>query len=60
VLAALAISRKIEYQTGISIKKFVRLIRLLQSAIVTIITKEVFDDPELSPEGGFVLNNLAS
>jgi transposase len=60
VLAALAISRNIEYQTGISIKKFVRLIRPLRSAIVTINSKEVLADPELSPEISLLLNNLAS
>jgi transposase len=60
VLAALAISRNIEYQTGISIKKFVKLIRPLRSAIVTINSEEVFTDPELSPEIRLVLNNLAS
>lgn len=60
VLAALAISRNIEYQTGISIKKFVRLIRPLRSAIVTINSKDVLANPEVSPEVSFVLNNLAS
>jgi transposase len=60
VLAALAISRNNEYQTGISIKKFVRLIRPLRSAIVTINSKEVLADPELSPEISLLLNNLAS
>jgi transposase len=36
VLAALAISRSIEYQTGISIKQFVKLLRPIRSGIVTI------------------------
>jgi hypothetical protein len=60
VLAALAISRSIEYQTGISIKKFVKLIRPLRSAIVTINSKELLAEPELSPEVSLLLNNLAS
>jgi transposase len=60
VLAALAISRNIEYQTGVSIKKFVKLMRPLRSAIVTINSKEVLANPELSPEVSLLLNNLAS
>jgi len=47
VLAALAISRSIEYQTGISIKQFVKLLRPIRSGIVTIKGKEVLADPEV-------------
>ena len=47
VLAALAISRRIEHQTGISIKQFVKLLRPIRSGIVTINGKEVLADPEV-------------
>jgi transposase len=47
VLAALAISRSIEYQTGISIKQFVKLLRPIRSGIVTINGKEILAEPEL-------------
>jgi transposase len=41
VLAALAISRSIEYQTDISIKQFVKLLRPTRSGIVTINGKNI-------------------
>jgi transposase len=47
VLAALAISRSIEYQTGISIKQFVKLLRPIRSGIVTINGKEILAEPKL-------------
>ena len=47
VLAALAISRRIEYQTGISIKQFVKLLRPIRSGIVTINGKEILAEPEV-------------
>ncbi len=37
VFAALAMSRNIEYQTGISIKQFVKLLRPIRSGIVVFI-----------------------
>ena len=38
-LVALVISRNIEYQTGISIKQFVKLLRTIRSGIVTFMGK---------------------
>jgi len=50
VLAALAVSRHIEYLTGISIKQFVKILRPIRSGIVTINGSEVIAQPEV-PEG---------
>jgi len=47
ILAALAISRRIEYQTGISIKQFVKLLRPIGSGIETINGKEILAEPEV-------------
>lgn len=47
VLAALAISRIIEYQTEISIKQFVKLLRPLRSGIVSINRNELLAEPEI-------------
>ena len=47
VLAALAISRNIEYQTEISIKQFVKLLRPLRSVIVSINGNELLAEPEI-------------
>jgi transposase len=60
VLAALAISRNIEYQTGISIKKFVKLIRPLRSAFVNINGIDFLVSPEVSDEVKSVLKRLNS
>jgi hypothetical protein len=47
VFAALAISRMIEYQTKISIKQFVKLLRPIRSGIVTINGNEILAEPEI-------------
>lgn len=60
VLAALAISRNIEYQTGISIKKFVKLIRPLRSAVVNINGIDFMVSPEVSDEVNSVIKRLNS
>jgi transposase len=60
VLAALAISRNIEYQTGVSIKKFVKLVRPLRSAIVNINGIDFLVSPEVSDEVKSVLKRLNS
>jgi transposase len=60
VLAALAISRNIEYQTGISIKQFVKLMRPIRSGIVTFNGKEFLAEPEVPEEAKSVLNKLFS
>ena len=59
VLAALAISRNIEYQTGLSIKQFVKLLRPIRSGIVTINGKEMFAEPEIPLSVKSVLNSLS-
>ena len=60
VLAALAISRTIEYQTGISIKQFLKLMRPIRSGIVTFNGKEFFAEPEVPKEVNNMLNKLFS
>ena len=59
VLAALAISRNIERQTGISIKQFVKLMRPIRSGIVSFNGKEILAEPEVSKMASAVLNRLA-
>jgi hypothetical protein len=46
--------------TGISIKNFVKLIRPLRSAMVTINGKEILAEPEIPDEAKLVLNKLSS
>jgi len=60
VFAALAIGRKIAYQTGISIKQFVKLLRPIRSEIVTINGNELLAEPEIPDALKPVLNLLAS
>jgi len=60
VLAALAISRRIEHQTGISIKQFVKLLRPIRSGIVTINGKEVLAEPEVPELVKNLLSRLSS
>jgi len=60
VLAALAISRNIEYQTGISIKQFVKQLRPIRSGIVTFNGKEFFAEPEVPEEIKNILDKLFS
>lgn len=60
VLAALAISRNIESQTGISIKQFVKLLRPIRSAIVTINGRQIFAEPEIHVMVKTILNSLTS
>lgn len=60
VLAALAISRRIEHQTGISIKPFVKLLRPIRSGIVTINGKEILAEPELPETVKTLLIRLSS
>jgi transposase len=58
VFAALAIGRNIEYQTGISIKQFVKLLRPIRSGIVTINGNEVLAEPEIPDAVKPVLKSL--
>ncbi len=60
VLAALAISKRIEYQTRISIKQFVKLLRPIRSGIVTFNGKEMLAEPEIPEAALAVLNRLFS
>ena len=47
VFAGLAISRNIEYKTGMSIKQFVKLLRPFRSGIISINGKEFLAEPEI-------------
>lgn len=60
VLAALAKSRNIEYQTGISIKKFVKVMRPLRSAVVNINGIDFLVSPKISDEVKSVIRRLNS
>ena len=60
VLAALAISRRIEHQTGISIKQFVKLLRPIRSGLVTINGKEILAEPEVPKSVEELLFRLSS
>lgn len=60
VLAALAISRNIEYQIGMSIKQFVKLLRPIRSGIVIINGNEILAKPEIPDTVKSVLNSLVS
>ncbi len=60
VLAALAVSRNIESQTGVSIKQFVKLLRPIRSGIAVINGKEIFAQPEVPQSVKFMLNKLSS
>lgn len=50
VLAALAIGKTIEKSTGLSIKRFIRILRPIRSGIVTINGKEYQAEAEIPPE----------
>jgi len=58
VLAALAISKNIERQTGVSIKQFVKLIRPLRSGIVKFNGKEILAEPEVPETAARMLKLL--
>lgn len=59
VLAALAVSRKIEHLTAISIKQFVKLLRPIRSGIVTINGNEVVAEPEVPDRVAATLKKLS-
>ena len=58
VFAALAIGRNIEYQTEISIKQFVKMLRPIRSGIVTINGNELLAEPEIPDAVKSMLNSL--
>lgn len=59
VFASLAIGKSIELQTGISIRRFVNLLRPLRSAIVVINGHEIIVEPEMPKLATSVLSNLS-
>jgi transposase len=59
VLAALAVSRNIEYLTGISIKQFVKILRPIRSGIVTINGSEIVAEPEVPDGVAAILKTLS-
>jgi hypothetical protein len=58
VFAALAISRHLQDQTGVSIKKLVRTLRLLRSVTVQIGEHQLTAKPTITPEATEILNAL--
>lgn len=60
VFAALAIGRRIEYLTGLSIKQFVKLLRPFRSSIVMINGKEYLAPPDIPDSVKAILNMLNS
>ena len=60
VMAALAIGKSIEAQTGISIKQFVKLLRPIRSVVITINGNETIAEPEISEPVNDVLMKLSS
>lgn len=60
VLAALAIGKRIERYTGLSVKRFVRTLRPIRSGIVTINGKKYQAEAELSTEAKSLLLKLQS
>ncbi len=60
VMAALAIGKSIEAQTGISIKKFVKLQQPIRTGIITINGKEFVAEPDIPPSIRSILDNLSS
>ncbi len=58
VLAALAIGKVIEINTGMSIKRFVRTLQLIRSGVVTINGKEYPAEAEISTEVEVLMRKL--
>lgn len=58
VLAALAVARMIENQTGLSIKQFVKTLRPIRSGIVTINGREYTADAEIPQSVQILLEKL--
>ncbi|MHC1770120.1 MAG: IS1634 family transposase [Flexilinea sp.] len=59
VLAALAMSRMIEFKTMLSIKQFIKVLQPLRSGIVTINGNDVKADPEVPASVKLMLNKLS-
>jgi len=60
VLGALAISRNIEVQTGMSIKQFIKLLRPIRSGFISINGVEMLAEPEVPNAVRSILNRLSS
>ena len=60
VLAALVINKKIECQTGIIIKQFIKFFRPIRSGIETFNGKEMLAEPEIPESVSILLNRLFS
>jgi transposase len=58
VFAALAIARYLTATTGVSIKKIVRTLRPLRSAVISINGNEITADPVITPEAREILDRL--
>lgn len=58
VLVSLAISRRIEKRTGISIKRFIKLLKPIRSGIVTLNGKEYFAEAEKTKDIHKLLQKL--
>jgi hypothetical protein len=59
VFAALAIGRRIEKQTGTSIKHFVKTMRPLRNGVITIRRKEYTAQPQITKEAQALIDKLA-
>jgi len=59
VLGALAISRNIEAQTGISIKQFVKLLRPIRTGVININGNEMIAEPEVPASVRLILDKLS-
>lgn len=60
VLAALAVRKSIEAQTGMSIKQFVKLLKPIRSGVISVNGNEIVALPEIPKSVDVVLNKLSS
>ena len=60
VLAALGISKQIEYQTGISISQFVKILRPIRSGLAVINGNELLLEPVVPSSVKLIINKLNS
>ena len=58
IMAALALQRTIEHKTGITLKRFVKQLRIVRSGIVVIDNKEYPAPAVMSEEIARLLNKL--
>ena len=60
VLAALGISKQIEFQTGISIKQFVKILRPIRSGLLVINGNELLLEPVVPASAKSIIDKLSS